>query len=65
MEPRSPPLQVDSLPAEPQGKPKNTGVGGLSLPLHYSGLENSMDSPWGHKDLDTTEDFHFHTTCSY
>ena len=27
----SPPLQVDSLPAEPQGKPKNTGVGSLSL----------------------------------
>ena len=30
-EPRSPGLQVDSLPAEPQGKPKNTGVGSLSL----------------------------------
>ena len=29
--PRSPTLQVDSLPAEPQGKPKNTGVGSLSL----------------------------------
>ena len=27
----SPALQVDSLPAEPQGKPKNTGVGNLSL----------------------------------
>ena len=27
----SPALQVDSLPAEPQGKPKNTGVGSLSL----------------------------------
>ena len=26
IEPRSPALQVDSLPAEPQGKPKNTGV---------------------------------------
>ena len=23
--------------------------------LQYSGLENSMDSPWGHKELDTTE----------
>ena len=48
---------MDSLPAEPQGKPKNTGVGSLSLlqvwegllekgeiyPLQYSGLENSMD----------------------
>ena len=29
-EPRSPALQADSLPAEPQGKPKNTGVGSLS-----------------------------------
>ena len=29
--PRSPGLQVDSLPAEPQGKPKNIGVGSLSL----------------------------------
>ena len=32
IEPRSPALQADSLPAEPQGKPKNTGVRGLSLP---------------------------------
>ena len=24
-------IPADSLPAEPQGKPKNTGVGGLSL----------------------------------
>ena len=31
IEPRSPALQVDSLPAEPQRKPKNTGVGSLSL----------------------------------
>ena len=31
IEPRSPTLQVDSLPAKPQGKPKNTGVGSLSL----------------------------------
>ena len=30
-EPRSPALQVDSLSAEPQGKPKNIGVGSLSL----------------------------------
>ena len=27
IKPRSPTLQVDSLPAEPPGKPKNTGVG--------------------------------------
>ena len=31
IKPRSPVLQVDSLPAEPQGKPKNTGVGNLSF----------------------------------
>ena len=31
IEPRSPTLQADCLPAEPQGKPKNTGVGSLSL----------------------------------
>ena len=31
IEPRSPPLLEDSLPAEPPGKPKNTGVGSLSL----------------------------------
>ena len=29
-EPRSPALRADSLPAEPAGKPKNTGVGILS-----------------------------------
>ena len=31
IKPRSPALQADSLPAEPQGKPKNTGVRSLSL----------------------------------
>ena len=30
-EPRSPALQADSLPAEPQGTSKNTEVGSLSL----------------------------------
>ena len=30
-EPRFPALQVDSLPTEPQGKPKNPGLGSLSL----------------------------------
>ena len=29
---------------------------GKGYPLQYSGLENSMDcSPWGRKELDTTE----------
>ena len=31
IKPRSPVLQADSLPAEPQGKPRNIGVGSLSL----------------------------------
>ena len=31
IEPRSPALQEDSLPTKPQGKPKNTGEGSLSL----------------------------------
>ena len=31
IEPRSPALQADSLPTEPQGKSKNTGVSSLSL----------------------------------
>ena len=33
IKPRYPMLQTDSLPAEPPGKPMNTGVGSLSLPL--------------------------------
>ena len=44
MEPRSPALQVDSLAAEPQGKPKNTGVGSLSL-LQWIFL--TQESNWG------------------
>ena len=39
IKPRSPSLQVDSLPAEPQGKPKNTGVGSLSL------LQQNLPNP--------------------
>ena len=31
IKPRPPTLHADSLPAESQGKPKNTGVGSLSL----------------------------------
>ena len=31
IEPRSPTLQADSLPSEPPEKPKNTGVGSLSV----------------------------------
>ena len=29
--------------------------GGKGCPLQYSGLENSMDIPWSHKESDTTE----------
>ena len=42
--PRSPTLQVDSLPAEPSGKPKNTGV--CSLPL-LLGIFPTRESNWG------------------
>ena len=43
IEPRSPTLQVDSLPAEPQGKPKNTGVGSLSF---LQGIFLTQESNW-------------------
>ena len=36
-------LQADSLPAEPQGKPKNTGVGSLSL---FQQILLTQDSNW-------------------
>ena len=44
IEPWSSALQVDSLPAEPQGKPKNTGVGGLS---RLQGIFLTQESNWG------------------
>ena len=43
-EPRSPALQVDSLPAEPQGKPKNTRGGSLSF-LQW--IFQTQESNWG------------------
>ena len=43
-EPRSPALQADSLPAEPPGKCKNTGVGSLSL---LQGIFLTQKSNWG------------------
>ena len=42
--PKSPALQVDSLPAEPPGKPKNTGVGSLSL---LQQIFLTQESNWG------------------
>ena len=44
MEPSSPALRADSLPAEPQGKPKNTGVGSLSL---LQQISLTQESNWG------------------
>ena len=43
IEPRSPTLQVDSLPSEPPGKPRNTGVGSLSL---LQGIFLTQESKW-------------------
>ena len=44
IKPRSPRLQADSLPSEPPGKPKNTGVGNLSL---LQGNFPTQESNWG------------------
>ena len=44
IKPRSPALQADSLPGEPQGKPKNIGVGCLSL-LQW--IFPTQESNWG------------------
>ena len=45
IEPRSPTLQVVSLPVEPQGEPKNTGVSSLSLLRWRSWEANSRMEP--------------------
>ena len=47
IEPRSPALQADSLPAEPPGKPKNTGVGNLSLLFLNQGIFLTQELNWG------------------
>ena len=44
IKPRSPTLQVDSLPAEPGGEPNNTGLGSLSLLQWFFLME---ESNWG------------------
>ena len=44
IKPRSPTLQADSLPSEPPRKPKNTGVGSLSL-LQW--IFPTQESNWG------------------
>ena len=45
IEPRSPTLQVNSLPVEPQGEPKNTGVGKLSLLQQIFPTQESNQGP--------------------
>ena len=44
IEPRSSILQADSLPAEPPGKPRNTGVGSLFL---FQQIFPTQESNWG------------------
>ena len=44
IEPRSSTLQADSLPSEPPGKPKNTGMGSLSL---LQGIFLIQELNWG------------------
>ena len=46
IKPRSPTLQVDSLPAEPQGKPENPGVGSLSLLQRMFLTQESILGPY-------------------
>ena len=73
IEPRSPTLQADSLSAEPPGKPKNTGVGSLSLFQQiFPTLESNRGLLYGrqilyqlsyqgspHRESDTTEELLF------
>ena len=44
VKPRFPALQADSLPSEPPGKPKNTGMGSLSL---LQQIFPTQESNWG------------------
>ena len=52
---------IKNPPAMQEDLGSNPGLGRSPreenrYPLKYPGLENSMDySPWGHKELDTTE----------
>ena len=48
--------ETGSIPGS--GRSSREGSGN---PLQCSCLENSIDNPWGHKELDTTE--HKCTTC--
>ena len=37
---------------------------GQGYPFQYSGLENPMDSPWGHRESDSTERLSLSDWCS-
>ena len=50
IEPRSPTLQLDSLSSESPKKPKNTGVGSLSL---LQGTFLTQESNWGLLQVDS------------
>ena len=53
VEPRSPPLQADSLLSEPSGKPKDTGAGSLSLLLENFPTQESNQDELSGKPKDT------------
>ena len=65
---RLPAVQVDLGQIPGSGRPSGEGNGN---PLQYLCLENPMDrearsatySPWGCKESDTTERFHFTLSC--
>ena len=62
IKPRSPTLQVDSLPVEPPEKPKERKEKNTGYPLQYSGLENSVDciAHGVTKSQTRLSDSHFH-----
>ena len=51
IEPRSPQLQADSLPAEPPRKPKNTAVGSLTLLQHIFPTQESIQGLLHYKQI--------------
>ena len=55
IEPSSPTLQADSWPAEPQGKPKKSGVGSLSLLQQTFPNQELNRDPAGQADSLPTE----------
>ena len=75
-QPRSPTLEADSLQSEPPGKPKNTGVGSLTLlqgNLPNSGIKlgspalqaNSLPAELPGKPITTVSNFFCHLCIIY